>query len=59
MKEVGIMCDIRYFKNAYNDYRVATDLLRNAEADEFYINTIAYHLQQTVEKTLKGYLERL
>lgn len=51
------MCDIRYFKNAYNDYKVATDLLKNADADEFYINTIAYHLQQAVEKTLKGFLE--
>ena len=51
------MCDIRYFKNAYNDYRVAAELLKSAEMDEYYINSIAYHLQQTVEKTLKGYLE--
>ncbi|MCI8370968.1 MAG: HEPN domain-containing protein [Lachnospiraceae bacterium] len=40
------MCDIRFFKNAYNDYRVASELLKNAQVDEFYINTIAYHLQQ-------------
>ena len=32
-------------------------MLKNVQADEYYINTIAYHLQQAVEKTLKGYLE--
>ena len=51
------MCDIRLFRRAYLDYRVAENLLKVPENDEAYMNTVAYHLQQAVEKTLKAFLE--
>ncbi len=51
------MCDIRLFRRAYMDYRVAENLLKIPENDEAYMNAVAYHLQQSVEKTLKGFLE--
>ncbi len=51
------MCDIRLFRRAYLDYRAAENLLKIPENDEAYMNTVAYHLQQAVEKTLRAFLE--
>ncbi len=51
------MCDVRLFKRAYLDYRAAENLLKTPENDEAYMNAVAYHLQQAVEKTLKAFLE--
>ena len=51
------MCDIRLFRRAYLEYRAAENQLRIPENDEAYMNTIAYHLQQAVEKMLKAFLE--
>lgn len=51
------MCDIRLFRRAYLDYRAAQNLLTTPENDEAYMNNVAYHLQQAVEKTLKAFLE--
>lgn len=51
------MCDIRLFRRAYLDYRAAFNLLNTPENDEAYMNTVAYHLQQAVEKTLRAFLE--
>lgn len=51
------MCDIRLFRRAYLDYRAAENLLKMPENDEAYMNTVAYHLQQAAEKTLKAFLE--
>ncbi|MCC8164293.1 MAG: HEPN domain-containing protein [Lachnospiraceae bacterium] len=51
------MCDIRLFRRAYMDYCAAVNLLKIPENDESYLNNVAYHLQQSVEKTLKAFLE--
>lgn len=51
------MCDIRYFKCAYADYEAAETLFQVPRNDEAFVNIVAYHLQQAVEKTLKAFLE--
>ncbi|KAI4448714.1 hypothetical protein C823_003241 [Eubacterium plexicaudatum ASF492] len=51
------MCDIRLFKSAYLDYQAAAALYRISVPDEMYFNIVAYHLQQCVEKVIKGALE--
>ncbi|MCD7817877.1 MAG: HEPN domain-containing protein [Lachnospiraceae bacterium] len=51
------MCDIRLFKRAWLDFKAAENLLAVPMNDEAYINNVAYHLQQAVEKTLKAFLE--
>ncbi|MCC8106921.1 MAG: HEPN domain-containing protein [Clostridiales bacterium] len=51
------MCDIRLFRRAWLDFKAAENLLAVPMNDEAYINNVAYHLQQAVEKTLKAFLE--
>ena len=51
------MCDIRLFKSACMDYQAASTLYHSPFQDEMFLNTVAYHLQQCVEKMLKGALE--
>lgn len=51
------MCDIRYFKAARHNYDYAVKTKQFYEADEAYVNDMAYNLQQCVEKTLKAFLE--
>lgn len=51
------MCDIRLFRSARMDYETAAMIWRSLYNDEMILNNAAYHLQQTVEKVLKGALE--
>lgn len=51
------MCDIRLFRSAKADYETAVMIWKNSYNDEMILNNAAYHLQQAVEKTLKGALE--
>ena len=51
------MCDIRFFKSAYTDYELAVSIFQIPRNDEAFINAVAYHLQQSVEKILKAFLE--
>ncbi len=51
------MCDIRLFRSARMDYKTAEMIWNSACHDELILNNAAYHLQQTVEKVLKGALE--
>jgi HEPN domain-containing protein len=51
------MCDIRYFKSAYTDYELAVNIFQIPRNDEAFVNDVAYHLQQSVEKVLKAFLE--
>ena len=53
----GLMCDIRLFKSAYTDLELAEEIYRIPRNDEAFLNGIAYHLQQSVEKLLKAFLE--
>lgn len=51
------MCDIRLFKSAYTDLELADEIYRIPRNDEAFLNGVAYHLQQSVEKLLKAFLE--
>ena len=51
------MCDVRLFRSARMDYETAMMIWRNPYNDELILNNAAYHLQQAVEKILKGALE--
>lgn len=51
------MCDVRLFRSAKMDYETAAMIWTHPYNDELILNNAAYHLQQTVEKTLKGALE--
>ena len=51
------MCDIRLFRSAYSDYKLAASIYKLPDNDELFLNSIAYHLQQSVEKLLKAFLE--
>lgn len=51
------MCDIRLFRSARMDYETARMIWMSSCNDEIILNNAAYHLQQAVEKTLKGALE--
>lgn len=52
-----MMCDIRLFRSARMDYETARMIWTSSCNDEMILNNAAYHLQQAVEKTLKGALE--
>lgn len=51
------MCDVRLFKSALLNYQAALSIYQTPYNDEMFLNNAAYHLQQSVEKTLKGALE--
>ena len=51
------MCDVRLFRSARLDFETAKNLWETPWDDEMILNNAAYHLQQAVEKVLKGALE--
>lgn len=51
------MCDVRLFRSARLDYETAKKLWETTWDDEMILNNAAYHLQQAVEKVLKGAVE--
>ena len=51
------MCDIRYFRRAKHNYDNAVLVLKHYKTDELYLLDAAYKLQQSVEFTLKAFLE--
>ena len=51
------MCSIRYFKLAYHNLVAAKRDFKGYEYDELFLRDAAYNLQQSVEKTLKAFLE--
>ena len=51
------MCDIQLFRSARIDFEKAHVLWERPYNDEMILNNAAYHLQQAVEKVLKGALE--
>lgn len=51
------MCDVRLFRSARMDLETAKTLWSMSWDDEMILNNAAYHLQQAVEKVLKGALE--
>lgn len=51
------MCDVRLFRSAKMDYETAKMIWSSPYNDEMILNNAAYHLQQAVEKVLKGALE--
>ena len=51
------MCDVRLFRSARMDFETAYMLWEKPYNDELILNNAAYHLQQAVEKVLKGALE--
>ena len=48
------MCDIRLFRSAYTEFELAREIFQIPRNDEAFLNGIAYHLQQSVEKLLKA-----
>ena len=51
------MCEIILFRKALRDYDLSVLIMETYFNDELGLNNAAYHLQQCVEKVLKGYLE--
>lgn len=51
------MCDVRLFRSAWMDFKTARMIWENPDHDEMILNNAAYHIQQAVEKVLKGALE--
>lgn len=51
------MCDVRLFRSAWMDFQTAQMIWERPYNDEMILNNAAYHLQQAVEKVLKGALE--
>lgn len=51
------MCDVRLFRSAWMDFQTAQMIWERPYNDEMILNNAAYHLQQAVEKVLKGGLE--
>ena len=51
------MCDVRLFRSAKIDLETAKVLWERPYNDDMILNNAAYHLQQAVEKVLKGALE--
>ncbi len=51
------MCNVRLFRSARMDFETAYMLWEKPYNDELILNNAAYHLQQAVEKVLKGALE--
>lgn len=51
------MCDVRLFRSAWMDFQTAQMIWEQPCNDEMILNNAAYHLQQTVEKVIKGALE--
>ncbi|WP_373218273.1 HEPN domain-containing protein [Ruminococcus sp. 5_1_39BFAA] len=51
------MCDVRLFRSAWVDFKTAHMIWENPYNDEMILNNAAYHIQQAVEKVLKGALE--
>ncbi len=51
------MCDVKLFRSARMDFETAYMLWEKPYNDELILNNAAYHLQQAVEKVLKGALE--
>lgn len=45
------------FRKALRDYDLSVLIMETYFNDELGLNNAAYHLQQCVEKVLKGYLE--
>ena len=51
------MCDVRLFRSAWMDFQTAQMIWERPYNDETILNNAAYHLQQAVEKVIKGALE--
>lgn len=51
------MCDLRMFEIASDDFRSVKILFTTSQADEGLRRICCYHLQQCVEKVLKGFLD--
>lgn len=51
------MCEIILFRKALRDYELSVLIMETYFNDELGLNNAAYHLQQCIEKVLKGYLE--
>lgn len=53
------MCDLKMFHKSLIDYNIATMTFKQSRVtgDEMYLDGSAYHIQQSFEFALKGYLE--